>query len=115
MDIHDCFSFQHREMALSDVIRKTGLNKTTAKRLVSNGIRLEQVRKQGYVLEQQEAVEGVFGIAAPVRDYSRRVIAALGIAMPLKLNRPKDEMNHLVRWVTKTSDEISHELGYLRI
>lgn len=244
MDILDCFSFQERDHTLSDVVRKTGLNKTTAKRLIFNlknrgflqqdphtkryqlgmrlfelggivfsslslrhaaaypmtrlqqetgatvllgvkmedqlvyvdkregkgmirissdigwrrplhygmlgmvltahldpkevrrilkknpleahtpfsvtdedafSMRLEQVRKQGYVLERQEAVEGVFGIAAPVRDYSRHVIAALGIAMPLKQNHPKADLERLVKSVTKTCEEISHELGYLRI
>ena len=46
-------------------------------------LRLEQIRDQGYVLEKEEAVEGVMGIAAPIRDYSRQVTAALGIALPL--------------------------------
>jgi IclR family transcriptional regulator, KDG regulon repressor len=244
LDILDCFSFQDREMTLSEVVRKTGLNKTTAKRLIANlanrgflqqdpytkryqlgmrlfelggivfssfslrhaasspmtrlqhetgatvllgvvmddqlvyvdkregrgmirissdigwrrplhygmlgmvlmahletskvkkilkkaplhahtpfsltaeeafSIRLEQVRKQGYVLEREEAVEGVFGIAAPVRDYSRHVIAALGIAMPLTQSHARNEVNRLVALVTTACDAISHELGYLRI
>ena len=36
LDILDCFSFQNKEMSLSDVVLKTGLNKTTAKRLMAN-------------------------------------------------------------------------------
>ncbi len=36
LDILDCFSFQNRELSLSDVVYRTGLNKTTAKRLISN-------------------------------------------------------------------------------
>ena len=36
LDILDCFCFQNRELSLSDVVYRTGLNKTTAKRLVAN-------------------------------------------------------------------------------
>ncbi len=36
LDILDCFSFQSREMSLSEVVQQTGLNKTTAKRLIVN-------------------------------------------------------------------------------
>jgi DNA-binding IclR family transcriptional regulator len=36
LDIIDCFSFQNRELSLTDVVKRTGLNKTTAKRLISN-------------------------------------------------------------------------------
>jgi IclR family KDG regulon transcriptional repressor len=78
-------------------------------------LRLEEIRKQGYAVERQEAVEGVIGIAAPIRDYSRKVIAALGIAMTLGQNHTKKELDHLVDLVTKTCDDISYDLGYLRI
>ncbi len=244
LDILDCFSFQNREMNLSDVVRKTGLNKTTAKRLISNladrgflqqdpvtkqyqlgmrlfelggivfssfslrhaaaypmsrlqnetgatvllgtrmddelvyvdkregkgmirissdigwrrplhygmlgmvlmahldseevrrilkgtslqahtpfsitdenafSLRLEGIRKQGYIVEHQEAVEGVIGIAASIRDYSRKVIAALGIAVTLGQNHTEKELDHLVDLVTKTCDDISYDLGYMKI
>jgi DNA-binding IclR family transcriptional regulator len=36
LDILDCFSFQDRELSLTDVVQRTGLNKTTVKRLISN-------------------------------------------------------------------------------
>lgn len=36
LDILNCFTFQNREMSLSEVVKLTKLNKTTAKRLISN-------------------------------------------------------------------------------
>ena len=36
LDILDSFTFQNRELGLSEVAMLTGLNKTTAKRLISN-------------------------------------------------------------------------------
>jgi IclR family transcriptional regulator, KDG regulon repressor len=78
-------------------------------------LRLEEIRKRGHVVEQQEAVEGVVGIAAPIRDYSRKVIAALGIAVTLGQNHTEKDRNQLVDRVKRTCDDISHDLGYLRI
>ncbi len=78
-------------------------------------LRLEQIRDQGYILEKEEAVEGVFGIAAPIRDYSRQVIAALGIALPLSSSIRKKESSQLIEKVKNTSETISSDLGYLKI
>jgi DNA-binding IclR family transcriptional regulator len=78
-------------------------------------LRLEQVRDQGYVMEQEEAVEGVFGIAAPIRDYSRQVVAALGIALPLSSHNRAKGLNALADIVKKTCETISSDLGYLKI
>ena len=36
LDILECFSFQNRELSLTDLVKCTGLNKTTVKRLISN-------------------------------------------------------------------------------
>ena len=244
LDILDCFSFQNRELSLSDVVLRTGLNKTTAKRLISNlesrgylqqipqtktyqlgmrlfelggivfssfslrraaafpmtrlqsetgatvllgvqiddqlvyidkregngmlrissdigwrrtlhygmlgmvlmashdlkdvrkilsehplqshtpfsitdqdafSLRLEQVRDQGYVLEKEEAVEGVVGIAAPIRDYTRQVTAALGIALPLGQRNLNENLDRIVELLKKTCETISSDLGYLKI
>jgi len=78
-------------------------------------LRLETIRQQGYVIEQGEAVEGVIGIAAPIRDYSRQVIAALGIALASSRSLLRNGLDDLVDQVRKASDEISASLGYLKI
>ncbi len=244
LDILDCFNFQNRELSLSDVVDRTGLNKTTAKRLISNlttrgylqqdsqtrkyqlgmrlfelggvvfssfslrraadypmtglqnetgatvllgvrmedhlvyidkregdglirissdvgwrrplhygmlgivlmasieskdverilkkypleahtpfsitdgqafSLRLEEIRDQGYVIEKEEAVEGLIGIAAPIKDYSRQVVAALGIALPIGQRNLKEDLDRVVKSVKKTCDSISSDLGYLKI
>ncbi len=78
-------------------------------------LRLEQIRDQGYVMEKEEAVEGVFGIAAPIRDYSRQVVAALGIALPLSSSNRTKKLDRLIKMVKKTCETISSDLGYLKI
>ena len=78
-------------------------------------LRLEQIRTQGYVVEQGEAVEGVTGIAAPIRDYSRQVIAALGIAFAGNKDHLEKGVDQCVDQVKGACDEISASLGYLKI
>jgi IclR family KDG regulon transcriptional repressor len=36
LDILDCFSFQRKELSLTEISKATTLNKTTVKRLLSN-------------------------------------------------------------------------------
>ena len=59
--------------------------------------------------------EGIVGIAAPIRDYSRRVVAAIGIAMSTALRHSDKELDRRVDIVRSTADEISDNLGYLKI
>jgi IclR family KDG regulon transcriptional repressor len=78
-------------------------------------LRLEEIRTQGYVIEKEEAVEGLIGIAAPIKDSSRQVVAALGIALPLSQRNLDDGLARLVLLVKRTCDSISSDLGYLKI
>ncbi len=77
-------------------------------------LRLEEIRKNGHVVETEEAVEGIIGIAAPIRDYSRRVVAALGAALPMGQGNKK-EIQNIVNALEKTSKDISANLGYLKV
>ena len=78
-------------------------------------LRLGKIRKKGYVLEKEEAVEGVLGIAAPIRDYARQVVAALGIALPVEQGSRDVELNQAIDLVKKACEDISSDLGYLKI
>ncbi|MFC1579881.1 IclR family transcriptional regulator [Thermodesulfobacteriota bacterium] len=77
-------------------------------------IRLEEVRKQGYCIEKGEAVEGTIGISAPIRDHTREVIAALGISLVAE-SEMQDRIHDLSIAVRHSCDEISANLGYLKI
>ena len=78
-------------------------------------LRLEEIRVQGYVIENEEAVEGLLGIAAPIKDYNRQVVAALGVAIPVGRRNMKGGLEHTIASVKKTCDLISSDLGYLKI
>jgi len=78
-------------------------------------LRLGKIREKGYVLEKEEAVEGALGVAAPVRDYSRQVVAALGIALPMGQRSLNKKLDRIIDLIKKACEDISADLGYLKI
>jgi IclR family KDG regulon transcriptional repressor len=103
---------------VKEILRKTPLEKHTESSITDEdafSIRLEQIRKKGFVLEKEEAVEGVIGIAAPIRDYTREVIASLGVAIPMIKSNSRKVIEETVELVKATCDAISSDLGYLKI
>lgn len=100
------------------ILEKTPLEAHTAYSLTDEdafSMRLEEIRKKGFILEKEEAVEGIIGIAAPVRDYSRQVIASLGVALPMVKSNSEREMEKTITRVMTACDKISSDLGYLKI
>jgi DNA-binding IclR family transcriptional regulator len=72
---------------------------------------LEQIREQGYALDQEEAVEGLRCVAGPVFDHTGRVIAAFSVAGPATRMTPP-RLPEIARLVRATSQQISFRLGY---
>jgi IclR family acetate operon transcriptional repressor len=72
---------------------------------------LERIREQGYALDQEEAVEGLRCVAAPVFNHAGRIVAAFSVAGPaMRLTAARiPEIAQLVR---ETSRQISYRLGY---
>lgn len=77
-------------------------------------IRLEEIRKQGYYIEKGEAVKGTIGISAPIRNHTRKVIAALGISLTDD-GEVQSRLHSLSNAVRRSCDEISSNLGYLKV
>jgi IclR family acetate operon transcriptional repressor len=68
--------------------------------------RLEQVRKQGYALDDEEQSLGVRCLAVPLHDLLRKAMGALGISGPLH-EIPKENIGFLVACLRRTSAEIA--------
>lgn len=76
---------------------------------------LDEVRSRGYATEVEELAFGRACIAAPIRDRSGRVVAALSVSGPLSaLDLPARE-RELVMKVIENADQISTALGYLNV
>jgi DNA-binding IclR family transcriptional regulator len=74
--------------------------------------RLAQIVKDGYVAEYGEALDGLIGVAAPVIDYSRRVVAAVGVAI-LAAQHDRASVRRVIESVRSAAKGISSELGYM--
>lgn len=72
---------------------------------------LEQVRRDNYAQDDEESEVGMRGLAAPVRDHSGQVIAAIGIAGPTQ-RLTKKALRNFVAPVIQTADAVSARLGY---
>jgi len=72
---------------------------------------LDKVREQGFALDQEENEKDVRCIAAPIRNYQRRVIAAISISGPA-FRIDEKVQNNLKKALIETSAKISKRLGY---
>lgn len=69
------------------------------------------VRKQGFAIDNEEYEEDTQCIAAPIRDYSKKVIAAISISGPSYRFNVEKQMQ-LREDVIKYGQKISMHLGY---
>lgn len=73
---------------------------------------LAQVAAQEYAMEDEEYEVGVRGVAVPVRDYTKRVVGAIGLVGPaarLGIERLEGELLPLVK---TAAQQVSARLGY---
>ncbi|MCA9770914.1 MAG: IclR family transcriptional regulator [Myxococcales bacterium] len=89
--------------------RFTGGTITNARDLLEE---LKQVAERGYATDNEEYEEGVRCVAAPIRDYTRKVIAGVSVSGPAQrfgLDRIEKELAPLVM---EAARQISRRLGY---
>jgi len=72
---------------------------------------LRGVARQGYAVDDEELEYGVRCVAAPVRDYSHRVVAAVGLSGPVSRFSPERIEEELVPLVKEAGVRISQRLG----
>ncbi|MCM2359498.1 MAG: IclR family transcriptional regulator [Geobacteraceae bacterium] len=73
--------------------------------------RLSEIRERGYALEFGEAIEAVWGVAAPIWDSAGEVVAAVGAALPMT-EQSDERIAESIRLVTTCAREISSDLGH---
>ena len=85
---------------------------TTASDLDQFKKELMKVAEQGYAIDDEEFDEGVRCVAAPIRDYTRRIIGALSISGPSMRFSDERIEKELVPLITKSVEELSIRLGF---
>jgi len=74
--------------------------------------KLRTVREQGFAIDEETALDGITGVAAPIRDFTNRVVAAVGVGF-ISLSEDSKGLKKIVKDVLRTAHTISQELGYL--
>jgi IclR family KDG regulon transcriptional repressor len=98
---------------VSRLLRRYPLKPVTPATVTDPGAfrqRLVHIAEQGYVVEDGEAVEGVIGVAAPIKDYTGRVAAAVGCAV-LRAQHTRQTFDRVTDLVRAAAREISREMG----
>ena len=72
---------------------------------------LENVRRDGFAREDEQCELGMRSIAAPIRNDTGRVVAAVGIAGPLQ-RLPNETLESYAPLVVNSANIISARLGY---
>jgi IclR family pca regulon transcriptional regulator len=73
---------------------------------------LRRTRKKGFAINNAETDNGIRSVAAPLRDRSGRVIAAINISVPSIRVTREELQGNLAREVTRAAQIISEALGH---
>jgi DNA-binding IclR family transcriptional regulator len=73
---------------------------------------LEDVRKKGYAINDEFTERDVWAVAAPIRDHTQQVIAAVSIPVLKSRVRDPKRVEELVEAVVGAGREISRRLSY---
>ncbi len=72
---------------------------------------LRRVKDQGYAIDPEATLEGITGVAAPVRDFTGKVIASVGAAI-FSSSLTDDILPTIISEVADTALTVSINLGY---
>lgn len=107
-------AFSDNEETLNNIIEKGKLKKFTKNTITKKNIlieELEDIRNKGYAIDNEEVQTGLCCIAAPIRDYTGRVIAAISVS-GLKPVFNARRISSLASNVVKSAQYISRDLGH---
>jgi len=102
------------EEVISEIVKSVGLERLTARTITTRaGLEreLELVRERGYAVDNEEAIDGLRCVAAPVFDRHGQVVAAFSVAGPAtRISRAR--IPEIARLVREASWQISYRLGF---
>lgn len=72
---------------------------------------LVEIRELGYCYIENEFVDGIVSIAAPIKDYNKNIIAAVSLVGPIQRINGQKSKNYINK-VVETAKRISESIGY---
>jgi IclR family pca regulon transcriptional regulator len=103
---------EQTELLSSMRLTKRGPNTITSKTALRR--ELDQVRVDGFAVNDDELAAGICAVSAPVRDQTGEVVAAIGIAATREMISLGEMVRALTPHLFSTADRISAQLGYRR-
>jgi IclR family pca regulon transcriptional regulator len=103
---------EQRELLAATKLIKRAPNTITSKKALR--AELEQVREEGFAVAEEELLAKLYAIAAPVRNESREVVAAVSLSAPSAMISLGELVDALAPHLIATADRISARLGYRR-
>lgn len=98
---------------IDEYIANTALLRRTPNTITDRDVlraEFKKIRDQGYAIDNEEAEEGLFCIAAPINDSKGKVSAAISISGPAF--RIKDDFDKNLKSVLQVADEMSKAIGW---
>jgi IclR family pca regulon transcriptional regulator len=103
---------EQRDLFSSMKLTKRAPNTITSKKALRD--ELDEVREEGFAVNDQELVPDLHSISAPVRNEAREVIAAVNMAAHTSMISLEELVDALGPHLVSTADRISARLGYRR-
>ncbi len=100
---------------INRLLKKTPLRpftKTSLTNQIEFRKRLSKIREQGFFVDKEEALEGITGIAAPIWDFTGKVIAGVGVGV-ISSSLNSTMTKQIIKEVCETAKKISQEMGYI--
>jgi IclR family pca regulon transcriptional regulator len=103
---------QQRELLTTIKPTKTGPNTLTSKRALRE--ELDNIQTAGFAVNDEELTPGLYAIAAPIRNDTREVVAAINLSAHNTMITLEELVDALNPHLITTADRISARLGYRR-
>jgi IclR family transcriptional regulator, KDG regulon repressor len=100
------------ELVLRDPLRAFTKNSVTSREKLMQELKL--IREKGYSIDHEEYEEGIRAVAAPIRNYTGVVIAAISVPGPVG-RMSEERMEQISRVICEYAATISRRLGWNEI
>lgn len=90
-------------------LKKFTANTVTDKRKIMR--RFAEMRENGYAIDNEEVVQGIKCVAAPIFDHKGEVLCSLSAIGPA-IRMTDEKIKELIIIVKEAANEISHRIGY---
>jgi DNA-binding IclR family transcriptional regulator len=101
------------EKDLGNVLANTPLVKFTPNTITEKPKllrELDQVREQGFAVDDEESFPGIRCVGAPIRDRNGRIVAAISVTAPAQRMGPQ-KVSEIAREVVETARLVSERVG----